>query len=435
MNLPLRRFRRSPVRTRRKMLKALILPENKSDHRDFDLSGNDGSLLDLADAMVEQAVGYMGIPLGIAGPFVIDGKQTMIPMATEEPSVIAAASYAGNILSKYGGLKTESKDPIMTAQLFIENTDQGEAAARKIEDSENIIKEHLSDILSSMEKRGGGWRELETRWIEVSETLVINFKIDVRDAMGANLLNSAAEKLRPLVESITGGQVLMAILSNRSLERTATAEFSLPVEALGSNGFDGDETARRIVRAAEIARQDPDRAVTHNKGIMNGISALALVTGNDTRALEAAAHSYAGRTGPYHGLTEYRIAEGLLEGKLEMPLPFAATGGAVGFHPVSRWAMEILGNPDAGELSRIAAALGLAQNLSALRALVSEGIQKGHMSLHARRLAYDAGARGEEISSYAEHICDLGIRSRQEASSLYLQWKDKPENEESRKKG
>lgn len=423
MNLPLRRFRKSPVRERREMLEESSLVSRNSDPGDFRLSGSDEGLLDLADAMVEQAVGYMGVPLGLAGPFTIDRRKIMIPMATEEPSVVAAASFAGSILSRHGGITTEAAEPVMTAQLFVEEITDGEEASRLIRESEDEIRSHLASTLESMEKRGGGWRKIDTRWIAPSRTLVVNLLIDVRDAMGANLLNSAAEEIRPLVEKITGGRVLMAILSNRSLERTATASFSLPVEELGRNGFDGAETARRIVRADEIARQDPNRAVTHNKGIMNGINALALVTGNDTRAIEAAAHSYAGRFGPYHGLTRYRIEDNILHGFLEMPLPFASTGGAVGFHPVSRWAMEIMKNPDARELSRIAAALGLAQNLSALRALVSEGIQKGHMGLHARRLAYNAGARGEDLACYAEFIREEGIRGRKEAVEEYMLWK------------
>ena len=279
-----------------------------------------------------------------------------------------------------------------------------------------------------MEKRGGGWRNMDARWIAPSRTLAVNLRIDVRDAMGANLLNSAAETVSPLLEEITGGRVLMAILSNRSWDRTASARLSIPVEELGRNGFDGAETARRIVRAARVAREDPDRAVTHNKGIMNGISAMALATGNDTRAIEAAAHAYAGRYGPYHGLSEYWIENRMIHGSLEMPLPFAVTGGAVGFHPVTRWSLQQLGNPDAPGLSRIAAALGLAQNLAALRALVSEGIQKGHMALHARRLAYDAGARGDDIPAFTTVIHSEEIRGRESATRRFTEWVDRKDD-------
>lgn len=422
MSFSARSFRQSSIRERRKIIETQY-PE-ASGNADFALSGRDTELLDLSDAMVEQAVGYMGIPLALAGPFLIDGKELMVPMATEEPSVVAAASFAGSLISRHGGIHTHASPPVMTAQIFVEGLKgSGESAMDALEKSEESIRSHLAPMLKSMEERGGGWRGMDLRWISASETLAVNLRIDVRNAMGANLLNSAAEKLRPLIEEITGGHVLMAILSNRSLDRTATARFSIPVKALKHKNFDGKDTARRIVRAASIAREDPYRAVTHNKGIMNGIIALALATGNDTRAIEAAAHAYAGRFGAYHGLSEFHIEEGLLKGSLEMPLPFASTGGAVGFHPVSRWALQTLGSPDAPELSRIAAAVGLAQNLSALRALVSEGIQSGHMSLHARKLSFTAGARGKELNSFALVVQETAIKGREEAIKCFSEWK------------
>ena len=216
----------------------------------------------------------------------------------------------------------------------------------------------------------------------------------------------------------------MAILSNRSWDRTASARLRLPVSNLNRPGFSGEESARRIVKASRVARENPDRGVTHNKGIMNGVSALAMATGNDTRAIEAAAHAYAGRYGPYHGLSEFWLEGEELHGSLEMPLPFAVTGGAVGFHPASRWSLDVLGAPDARRLSRIAAAVGLAQNLAALRALVSEGIQQGHMALHARRLAFESGARGDMLEKYARTIREEGIRARDAAMKRFRKWKD-----------
>jgi len=420
-----RSFRKGSIRTRRDMF-IPESPHNTGNSRsDFSFTGSDGDMLDLAEVMVEQAVGYIGIPLGIAGPILIDGREVLIPMATEEPSVIAAASFAGNLVSRHGGITTRASDPVMVAQIFLEDIGNlGAAGVDAVLKSREIIRERLKPILVSMEKRGGGWRNMDARWIAPSRTLAVNLRIDVRDAMGANLLNSAAEEVGPLLEEITGGRVLMAILSNRSWDRTASARLSIPVEELGRNGFDGAETARRIVRAAKVAREDPDRAVTHNKGIMNGISALALATGNDTRAIEAAAHAYAGRYGPYHGLSEYWMDNGMIHGSIEMPLPFAVTGGAVGFHPVTRWSLQQLGNPDAPGLSRIAAALGLAQNLAALRALVSEGIQSGHMALHARRLAFDAGARRDDIPAFTAVIRSEEIRGRDAAARRYTEWMD-----------
>lgn len=420
-------FRKASIEERRKIIQH-DYQTSGSSLNDFSLSGSDPELLELSDAMVEQAVGYMGIPLALAGPFIIDDRELMIPMATEEPSVVAAASFAGSLLSRHGGIHTHASPPVMTAQIFVEDLgEKGQEAAERLSESEELLQSRLAPSLESMEKRGGGWRGMELRWLPASQTLIVNLQIDVRDAMGANLLNSAAETLRPLIEKITGGNVLMAILSNRSWNRTATARFSLPVKALKHRGYDGMETARRIVRAANIAGEDPGRAVTHNKGIMNGVAALALATGNDTRAIEAAVHAYASRFGAYHGLTRFTIEERHLKGFLEMPLPFASTGGAVGFHPVSRWALEVLHSPTAVNLSRIAAAVGLAQNLSALRALVSEGIQSGHMKLHARRLSFAAGARGNELGRFAQVIHDAAIRGQKEAARHFAEWKNKNE--------
>jgi len=416
-----KKLRKEPVRERRRSISS-DMPGPKSKIRtDFSFTGFDEDLLDLSEVMIEQAVGYVGVPLGLAGPFIIDGREIRIPLATEEPSVVAAASFAGRLLSGHGGISTQSTEPVMAAQVFLEgNLDI--SSAGKILDSRDDIREHLQKTLKSMENRGGGWRDIDARWIAPSRALAVNIQIDVRDSMGANLLNSVAEKVGPLLEKITGGRVLMAILSNRSWDRIASARLSIPAGELKTMGFDGRETARRIVRAARIAREDFDRAVTHNKGIMNGISALALATGNDTRAIEAAAHAYAARYGPYHGLSQYWIEEGTLHGSLELPLPFAVTGGAVGFHPTSRWCLEQLGSPDGPGLSRIAAALGLAQNLAALRALVCEGIQKGHMNSHARRLAYNAGARGKSVPAFAAVICSENIRGHEAAAKRFARW-------------
>lgn len=416
-----RKFRKASVENRREWI--TDNSETEESRSDFAFSGADENLLHLSEAMVEQAIGYIGIPLGLAGPFLIDDEQLMIPMATEEPSVIAAASYAGTLIARHGGISTFASEPVMVAQIFIEDTGaSGPAGVKKIMDCEEEIRSHLAKILASMEARGGGWRGMDARWIAPSRTLAVNLRIDVRDAMGANLLNSSAEKIRSLVEKISQGRVLMGILSNRCWDRTARARIALPVAALKRPGYSGEETARRIVRSARIAREDPDRAVTHNKGIMNGISALALASANDCRAIEAAVHAYAGRYGPYHGLSEYWIEEDCLHGSLEMPLPFAVTGGAVGYHPTSRWVLQMLGQPDAKRLSRIAAALGLAQNFAALRALVSEGIQQGHMRLHARRLSYSAGARGEAIGEFAAAVEKQGIRSKDDAAELFSHW-------------
>jgi len=269
-----------------------------------------------------------------------------------------------------------------------------------------------------MEKRGGGYRGMEVTYLESLEVLRLHFHLDVRDAMGANIINTCAEALRPLVENLTGGRVILAILSNQALGRLTKARFSLPFSALRRGQWAGKELAERIVLATEIANQDPARAVTHNKGIMNGISSLALATANDTRGIEAAVHSWAARSGSYGSVTQYWIQDELLVGELEAPLPFAVVGGGVSFHPAAQANLQLLGNPSAVQLSRIAAALGLAQNFAALSALTGEGIQQGHMRLHAGRLAYKAGARGEEISQIQSQMSSQGVYNIEKALEL-----------------
>ncbi|TFH04766.1 MAG: hypothetical protein E4H09_03135 [Spirochaetales bacterium] len=246
----------------------------------------------------------------------------------------------------------------------------------------------------------------------------LQFHVDVQDAMGANLVNSVAEAIRPVAEQISGGQCLMAILSNASDGRIVTAAFTMPVERLSRGGFTGEQVAKRIVAASDLAQEDDSRAVTHNKGIMNGITALALATGNDTRALEAGMHRFASRTGKYRGLSRFALRNGNLEGTLVAPIAMGTLGGAMGIHPASRLALRLLGDPTATELSRIAAAVGLGQNLAALFALVSEGIQHGHMGLHANRLAWIAGARGEERSAVVEGLRESGIYNGDEAKRI-----------------
>jgi hydroxymethylglutaryl-CoA reductase len=352
-------------------------------------------LLSLADAMVESAVGIMPVPLGIASGFLIDNETFHVPMAVEEPSVIAACSFGAKLVKTGGGFTTWADDPVMGVQIFLED------AAHEEKITDDLIQEYISNDLVSMEKRGGGYRGFAAERLEKSNVLKIEVYIDVRDAMGANLLNTIGEKLKPALSSVTGGTALMAILTNEAKKRCAGARFKIPVKAFGGEGL---KVAKRVVLANQITKEDSARAVTHNKGIMNGITSLALATANDTRAIEAAVHAYASRKGTYQGLTEYRVEGNFLIGEVELPLAFAVIGGAVGYHPASRLALKVLGNPDAVRLARIAAAVGLAQNLTALRALVSEGIQHGHMRLHANRLAYQAGARGDEIDLLADDI-------------------------------
>jgi hydroxymethylglutaryl-CoA reductase len=344
------------------------------------------SCLEIADIMVENAVGVTPVPLGITESFSIDDEQVSVPLATEEPSIIAAASYAAGIISSFGGFSTWADAPIMTAQLHVHKPSADWEKKLALRKNELIIL--LVPSLQKMKARGGGFQSLTWTTLPTLDVLRIDIDVDVRDAMGANLLNTAAEAVKPLVEEISGGKVILAVLTNSSGKRKAGAEFKLPVGALGRAGrgtFAPREIASRIVMANRIAAEDPDRAVTHNKGIMNGISALALATGNDSRAIEAAAHAWASTKGKYGPLTEYYLEKDILVGRIESPLPFAVIGGGIQYHPAYSAAIKILGSPNAARLSRIAAALGLAQNFAALLALVTTGIQAGHMRLHRKR--------------------------------------------------
>jgi hydroxymethylglutaryl-CoA reductase len=356
-------------------------------------------LAELADVMVESAIGTLAVPLGVATGFLIDGEELDIPMAVEEPSVIAAATFAARLTRQGGGLHTWATEPVMAAQVFLEAVPEQREAA--ILAARTQIAAEVDAVQPGMKRRGGGFRELRLQRLAESGVLKVELAVDVRDAMGANALNTAAEAVAPLLERVSGGRALMSILSNAARERRAGARFSLPLPQLSRAvpaGTSVEDAAGRIVLASQVAQEDPERAVTHNKGIMNGISALALATANDTRAVEAAAHAWAAREGPVRGLSRYECRDGALEASLELPLALGTVGGAVAFHPASRLSLRLLGFPDGRRLARIAAALGLAQNFAALLALVTGGIQRGHMRLHARRLAYQAGAREGECT-------------------------------------
>jgi hydroxymethylglutaryl-CoA reductase len=416
MELP-GRFRKLSAREKRVVLSEIL----DLEPREYHASAPSEELIDLADVMVESAVGVMPVPLGIAGGLLIDGERYYIPMATEEPSVIAAATFAGNLISRDGGFHTTSTGQVMTAQIAIDNATDG--AKERIIAAERSLHTDLMEILGPMTRRGGGYRGIDVSSNDESGLLVVYLHVDTRDAMGANIINSAAELLREPLERLSGGTVLMAILTNAAPRRRARATFSIPVSRLARGPFDGPAMAQRIVRGNEFADTDTWRAVTHNKGIMNGITALALATGNDTRALESAAHAYAVKDGRYRALTEYRIEDESLVGTLEMPVALGTVGGAVGFHPVSSLALKIIFmSPDlevsADRLARVAVSLGLAQNFAALSALVSEGIQRGHMRQHSRRLAWQAGAGDVELQELAQRVWEHGTFNIETARQL-----------------
>ena len=394
-----RGFRRLPLAERRAALATALRCELPPG-----LTG-DAETSAVADLLIENAVGAFPIPIGLATGFRVDGKDLVIPLATEEASVVAAASYAARLLAdgeSGAGIRTEADPPIATVQLFVEGArDDGEHAVRT---AGAEIAALVDDAVATLVERGGGFRELTVH--RVGATLKVEIDLDVRDAMGANKVNTAGEAARPLVERLTGGRLLMAIVTNASRRALVRATGQVPCGRLARGGYSGAEVAQRIVRAAAVAAADHDRAVTHNKGVLNGIAALTQATGNDTRAVEAAAHGWAASGTGYAPLTSYHVADGALHCRLECPLPLGTVGGAVGLHPVSCIALRILGNPDSRRLAAIAAAVGLAQNLAALRALVTEGIQHGHMRLHAERLAFSAGARGAEIPAIAAALAE-----------------------------
>ena len=362
---------------------------------------NTGALsVDQADRMIENVIGTMPMTLGIAVNFLINGTDYLIPMATEEPSVVAAASNAAKIARQRGGFTTSSTDPVMIGQIQLTGVSDPEAARSAILKKKDEIIELCDSKDPMLVKYGGGARDVEVRVISTDRgpMVITHILVDCRDAMGANAVNTMAEAIAPLIERITGGKVYLRIISNLAEHRLARAEAVFDRDLIG-----GEEVVEGILQAYEFAKADPFRAATHNKGVMNGISAAVIATGNDFRAIESGCHSYASMTGQYRPLTSYeKDADGNLIGRIEVPMAVGLVGGATKVHPTARVNVRILGVKTANELGEIFAALGLAQNFAALRALATEGIQRGHMSLHARNIAASAGAIGDEIDKVVE---------------------------------
>ena len=365
-----------------------------------------------ADQMIENVVGIHGLPLGIATNFLINGRDYLIPMAIEEPSVVAAASFMARIVRQAGGFRTCSTEPVMIAQMQILDVPDPWAARFDL----LCQKQRLLDLANQTDpvvvSLHGGARDLELRVLPdtpAGPMLVAHLLYDTRDAMGANTVNTAAEALAPLVEEITGGRVHLRILSNLADRRLARASCTIPQSELAFGDYEGEQVVQGIVEAYAFAAADPYRAATHNKGIMNGIDAVALACGQDWRAIEAGAHAYAARDGRYTSLSTWsRDREGRLVGTLELPLAVGTVGGATRVHPGAQVALKIVGARTARELAEVMAAAGLAQNLGALRALATEGIQRGHMALHARQVAMAAGAMGDQVAAVAARLVTEG---------------------------
>jgi len=392
-------FYKLPVEERLKIVKEFA---DLTDE-EVNILKNTGALpLELADRMIENVVGAFPVPLGIALNFLINKKDYLIPMAIEEPSVVAAASYAAKMAREGGGFHTTSTSPVMIGQIqTVGIKDPYRARMAIYSYKEDILKKanEQDPVLVSV---GGGAKDLEAKIIQtpLGPMLIAELQVDCRDAMGANAVNTMAEAVAPMIEKITGGRVYLRIISNLATKRLARAYATIPKEAIG-----GEEVVDGIVQAYHFAATDPYRAATHNKGILNGIIAVVIATCNDHRAIEAGAHAYATHTGHYTALSSWeKNQEGDLVGALEMPMAVGTIGGAVRTHPIAKIALKILGVKSANELAEVITAVGLAQNLGALRALANEGIQRGHMRLHARNIAIAAGATDELIDIVSEQM-------------------------------
>ncbi len=375
-----------------------------------------------AEHMIENVVGVYALPFGIATNFLINGVDYLVPMVVEEPSIVAGVSFAAKLARGGGGFITTADDPVMIGQIQVLDVDNVYAAAGRVWEAREALLEEANCCDRVLVELGGGARGFELRPFPdtpAGPMLIVHLLFDVRDAMGANAINTTCERLAPLIESITGGRVNLRILSNLADRRKATASCTIPADALGSSGMSGADVARAIVEAAVFAAADPYRAATHNKGVMNGMDAVAIATGNDWRALEAGAHAWAARGGHYGSLTAWWLDDlGDLRGRIELPVAVGIVGGATRVHPTAQVALKILGVGTAAELAQVMVAVGLAQNFAAIRALATEGIQRGHMSLHAKQMALAAGASEQEVPLIAQRMVEAGRITTEHAAEL-----------------
>ena len=381
-------------------------------------SNNGGISYDEADKMVENAIGTFSLPLGIATNFKINGKDYIIPMVIEEPSVIAAASKGAKIARIKGGFEVTADESYSIGQIQVLDIDIP-SAIQKINNSSNEILQLANSKSNTLSKMGKGAKEISCKEVDTpsGKMLIVELLIDVGDAMGANITNTMCEAVSPLIEKISGGRTLLRILSNYSTRRIAKAKAVFEKEAVG-----GEKVVNDIILAFEFADNDVYRAVTHNKGILNGTIAVANAVGQDSRAIEAAANAYATKSGRYRSLSQWsKDNDGNLVGTLEIPLSVGIVGGIVNVHPIAKVCTKILGVSTAQELACVMIATGLAQNFSAIRALATEGIQKGHMRLHARNLAAAAGATSEQIDKIVKKMIEEKKISLDRAKELLAQ--------------
>jgi hydroxymethylglutaryl-CoA reductase len=389
-------------------LKEIQRCSDVTDSQILELSGERGLSLEQANAMIENVVGMYHLPMGIAQNFMINGREILIPMVIEEPSVVAGASFMAKLIRSGGGFKASADDPLMIGQMQLLDIPDLSKARQSIESNADELLRKASELDPVLARLGGGPRDLVVREIHdspIGAFLVLHWLVDVRDAMGANAVNTIVERMAPDIEQLTGGRVHLRILSNLADQRLARASCTIPLEKLAFNEFTGEQVRDGILEAWALAAADPYRAATHNKGIMNGIDAVVLATANDWRAVEAGAHAYASRSGRYTSLSTWtKDSQGNLTGSLELPMAVGIIGGATKVHPGAQASLELMGVKSAKELAEIIVSVGLAQNLAALRALSTEGIQRGHMGLHARQVAMSAGARGDLVDRIAGQL-------------------------------
>lgn len=370
--------------------------------------GGNGLSIETANEMIENVVTIHGLPMGVAANFLINEREFLVPMAVEEPSVVAAASNMAKLMRTGGGIFAECDPPVMIGQIQVLDVPDMDAAVAALEKHKEKLMESADSVTQGIVVHGGGSRDMEFRPLPdtpVGPMLIVHLLYDCRDAMGANSINTALEYIAPQIADLTGGRTNLRILSNLADRRTVTVRTTIPAKHLAIEGMDGTEVAQRIAEANAFAVADPYRASTHNKGIMNGIDAVVVATGNDWRAIEAGAHAYAARSGQYRALTDWHVTEnGDLFGELTLPMAVGTVGGATRVHPTAQVALRIMGIKTASELAEIIAAVGLAQNLGALKALATVGINQGHMKLHARQMAMAAGATSDNVQAIVDQL-------------------------------
>ncbi|KRM17867.1 3-hydroxy-3-methylglutaryl-coenzyme a reductase [Ligilactobacillus hayakitensis DSM 18933 = JCM 14209] len=372
---------------------------------------------EIGDIQIENFITQYQIPEGLAMNYVINGKEYIVPMVTEEPSVIAASSHGAGIIKRSGGLKAKIHSRLMMGQVVLENVDDAKILVNQLQTQISTLIEVANQAHPSIVKRGGGAREIEFR-ILAPDMVSVDLFVDVQEAMGANILNTMLEAVAAKISEQYHRDILMSILSNYATKCLVTATCEIPIDILGKNGIDGKNVAQKFAQASRLAQLDPYRAATHNKGIMNGVDAVVIASGNDWRAVEASCHAYASKDGQYRGLSSWEIQADKLVGKITLPLPVGAVGGSIGIVPLAKLNKQLLTFENAKELETIIASVGLAQNFAALYALVTEGIQKGHMRLQLKSLAKSIGANEQEITRVINELEKIGKRDSNSAQAI-----------------